>query len=161
MSNIRRQLKNLDVSKLRMKNGRSVADELKHHASILSDLIMEEMDNSIYSYQNKVYRRTFDLWNSVYIENNVRVDVSGRGTSLSISVKFSDEVMHENFEGERMNIAEILHEGYQTHGSFSDVPMLGWRNATKFVEKAIEKYKQRVSNPFTVRFTINNEERLF
>ena len=161
MSNIRKQLRGLDVSKLRMKTGRTVEQEMRYHASILADCIMEEMESSIYSYPVKVYKRTFDLYNSLYIDDKMRVDVSSKGTSLSISLQFSDDVMHENFFGERVDVAGILNEGYKTHGSFADVPMLGWRDATNFIDNGILKYKQRVSKPFTVKFTINGEERIF
>lgn len=161
MSNIRKQLRQLDVSKLKMKTGRTVEQEMRYNASILADCIMEEMQDSIYDYSNKVYKRTYDLWNSLYIDDKVRVDVSSKGTGLSIGIHFSDEVMHENFFGENVKMAGILNEGYQTHGSFADVPMLGWREATNFIDNAILKYKQKVSKPFKVKFTINGEERIF
>ncbi|MBR5596654.1 MAG: hypothetical protein IKW30_04515 [Lachnospiraceae bacterium] len=161
MSNIKKQLRQLDVGKLKMKTGRTVEQEIRYHASILADCIMEEMQDSIYDYSNKVYKRTYDLWNSLYIDDKMRVDVSSKGTSLSISLQFSDEVMHENFFGESVGVAGILNEGYQTRGSFADVPMLGWREATNFIDNGILKYKQRVSKPFTVKFTINGEERIF
>ena len=161
MSNIRSQLRQLNVEKLKMKSGRTVEHELRYHASVLADCIMEEMQDSIYSYANKVYKRTYDLWNSIYVNNKVRVNVTGNGTSLSISIQFSDEVMHDNFEGEKTHVAAILNEGYQTHGSFADVPMLGWRDATNFIDNGILKYKKKVKKPFIVKFTINGEERMF
>ena len=69
--------------------------------------------------------------------------------------------MHENFFGKKVNVAAILNEGYRTHGSFSNVPMLGWRDATNFIDNGILRYKEKVNNPFKVRFTINDEERIF
>lgn len=161
MSNIKKQLRQLDVGKLKMKTGRTVEQEIRYHASILADCIMEEMQDSIYDYSNKVYKRTYDLWNSLYIDDKMRVDVSSKGTGLSIGVHFSDEVMHENFFGEKTNVAAILNEGYRTHGSFADVPMLGFRDATKFIDNGILRYKQKVANPFKVKLNINNEERIF
>lgn len=161
MSNIRKQLRNLDVSKLRMKTGRTVENELKHHASILYDCILEEMDDSIYSaYSPKVYMRNFNLYNALRINDMVKV--STKDSSLYVELYFDeDDVMHENFFGERVDVASILNEGYQTHGSFADIPMLGFRDATKFIDTGILKYKQKVTNPFTVKLNINDEERIF
>lgn len=161
MSNIRKQLRNLEVSKLRMKTGRTVENELKHHASILYDCILEEMDDSIYSaYSPKVYMRNFNLYNALRINDMVKV--STKDSSLYVELYFDeDDVMHENFLGERVDVANILNEGYRTHGSFADVPMLGWREATNFIDNGILKYKQRMTKPFKVKFTINGEERIF
>lgn len=161
MSNIRKQLKNLDVSKLKLKNGRSVEQELKRHAEILYDCILEEMDNSIYSvYSPKVYMRNFNLYNALRINDMVKI--SAKNSSFYVELYFDeDDVMHKNFFGEKVDVATILNEGYQTHGSFADVPMLGWRDATKFIDNGILKYKQKVTNPFKVKFTINGEERIF
>ena len=161
MSNIRNQLKNLNIGKLKMKTGRTVENELKHHASILYDCILEEMDNSIYSaYSPKLYMRKFNLYNALRINDMIRV--SAKNSSLYVELYFDeDDVMHQNFFGERVDVATILNEGYRTHGSFADVPMLGFRDATKFIDNGILRYKQKVTNPFTVKLNINNEERIF
>lgn len=161
MSNLKKQLKNLNVSKLKMKNGNTVEKELKHHAAILANCIMEELDAVYDSYTSKVYERSYELYNSLYIDDGVKIDISSSGKGLSIGLHFDDGAIHKNFFGEDSNTAILLNEGWQTHGSFSNVPYLGYRSGTHFIEKGIEKYKQRVSNPFLVRFTINNEERIF
>lgn len=44
MADLRKALKNLDVSKLKTSSGKSVSDELKHHAAILADCIMYRLD---------------------------------------------------------------------------------------------------------------------
>lgn len=160
MSNIRRQLKNLDVSKLRMKSGRTVEQELKHHASILADAIMEELDALYESYSPKVYRRTYDVYNSLYIEDKVRIDVTSKGAGLSIGIHFDEGSLHRNFDGEDSNIIGLLNEGWEWNNN-PYIPYLSERDGSHFIESAIEKYKQRVNNPFTVKFTINNEERIF
>lgn len=161
MSNLKKKLRNLDVSKLKMKNGRTVEAELKRHSEILGDCIMECLDEVYDSYTTKVYQRSFGLYNSLYIEDVVRVDISSGGANLGIALHFDDNAMHRNFDGADMNTAVLINEGWQTHGSFADVPMLGWRTGEHFIEKGIEKYKRKVSNPFKVRFTINGEERIF
>ena len=161
MSNIKKQLRNLDVSKLRMKNGRTVEAELKRHSEILGDCIMECLDEVYDSYNPKTYIRSYGLYHSLYIDDVVRVDISSSGVNLGITVHFDDGAIHKSFDGEDMNTAVLINEGWQTHGSFADVPMLGWRTGEHFIEKGIEKYKRKVSSPFKVRFTINGEERLF
>lgn len=161
MSNLKKQLKKLDVSKLKMKNGNSVEKELNRHASILADCIMEELDNVYDSYTPLVYRRNYGLYNSLYIDNRIKIDVSNKGIAISLGLHFDDGAIHESFSGEDANTAVLLNEGWQTHGSFSDIPYLGYREGTHFIEKGIEKYKKRVNNPFAIRLTINNEERVF
>ena len=161
MSNLAKKLKKLDVSKLKMKNGNTVEKELKRHAAILADCIMEELNNVYDSYTPKVYERSYGLYNSLYIDEGVHLDIGSHGAGLSIGLHFDDGAMHDSFTGGKVNTAILLNEGWQTHGSFSHVPYLGYREGTHFIEKGIEKYKQRVNNPFTVRFTINNEERIF
>ena len=76
MSNLKAILKNLDVSKLKLKNGKSVEAELKKHATILADCILDQLDKVYDSYEPKVYKRTYNLYNSVYIDDKV-----GRGYS--------------------------------------------------------------------------------
>ena len=161
MSNWRKQLQTLDVSKLKLKNSSTVENELKRHAAILADCIMEELDNVYDARTPKVYQRSFDLYNSLYIDDVVRVDVSVKGASLSIGLHFDDGAIHQSFSGEDANTAVLLNEGWQTHGSFSHVPYLGYREGTHFIEKGIMKYKQKVQNPFRVRFVLNNEVRGF
>ena len=160
MSNIRRQLKNLDVSKLRMKSGRTVEQELKHHASILADAIMEELDALYESYSPKVYRRTYDVYNSLYIEDKVRIDVTSKGAGLSIGIHFDEGSLHENFYGDDSNIIGLWNEGWKWKNN-PHIPYLSERDGSHFIESAIEKYKRRVNNPFIVKFRINNEERIF
>lgn len=160
MSNIRKQLKNLDVSKLRMKSGRTVENELKHHAGILADAVMEELDAVYSSYSPKIYRRTYDVYNSLYIDDKVWIDVTSKETGLSIGIHFDEGSLHRNFDGEDSNIIGLLNEGWEWNNN-PHIPYLSERDGSHFIESAIEKYRQRVSNPFTVKFTINGEEKIF
>ena len=162
MSDLKRQLRNLDMSRLKMKNGSSVETELKRHAGILADCIMDSLANEVYeSYTPKMYVRSYRLYDSLYIDDFLRVDITARGTNLSIGLHFDDGAVHIGFNGEDANTAVLLNEGFQTHGSFKDIPYLGYRTGTHFIEKGIEKYKEKVNNPFMVKFTINDEERIF
>lgn len=161
MSNITKQLARLNVSKLKMKNGRTVTDELKYHARILCNCIMEELDDVYDSYTPKTYFRSYGLYNSLYIDDGVKIDVSSSGAGLSIGIHFDEGAVHKSFDGSNSDVATLINEGWQTHGSFKDVPYLGFREGTHFINKGIEKYKKKVSKPFTVRLMINDKERTF
>ena len=82
MSNLKAILKNLDVSKLKLKNGKSVEAELKKHAAILADCILDQLDKVYDSYEPKVYKRTYNLYNSVYIDDKVVAEVTEKCATL-------------------------------------------------------------------------------
>lgn len=157
MSNLKENLKNLDISKLKLKNGKSLESELKRHAAILADCIMEQLDKVYDSYEPKIYKRTYNLYNSVYIDDKVVAQVTSKSAALSITVSFDDGAFHTGFDGQKVNTAVLLNEGWQTHGRFANVPYFGYREPTHFIEKAVEAYKQRVSDPFEIKINKNYE----
>ena len=154
MSNLKESLKNLDISKLKLKNGKSVETELKRHAAILADCILDQLDKVYDSYEPKIYKRTYNLYNSVYIDDKVVAEVTAKGASLSITVGFDEGALHTGLDGKIVNTAVLLNEGWQTHGKFANVPYFGYREPTHFIE-AIEAYKQKVSDPFEVQINKN------
>lgn len=155
MSNLKESLRNLNISKLKLKNGKSVETELKKHAAILADCILDQLDKVYNSYEPKFYKRTYNLYNSVYIGDKVVAEVTAKGAALSISVGFDEGALHTGLDGRLVNTAVLLNEGWQTHGRFANVPYFGYREPTHFIEKAIEMYKQKVSNPFEVQINKN------
>ena len=160
VSNIAKQLRNLDVSKLKMKNGNTVEEQLHKHARILGDCIEKALDEVYDSYSPKVYRRSYGLYDSLYIDDVIKVEVSAKGTNLSIKLSFDENSTHENFYGEDSSVANLINEGWSWKNSSVDIPYLSRREGTHFIEAGIEEYKRSVSNPFTVRFTINDEVRM-
>ncbi len=161
MSNIRKQLKNLDVSKLRMKNGNTIEKELKRHASILADCLMEELDEVYSSYSPKVYQRSYDLYNSISIDDRVKISFGVNGTTLSMSVYFDEDVIHEGITGENVNVAVLMNDGWQVKKDvwFKDIYHFGYYEGSHFIEKGIQRYKSKVSNPFDIRLNINGVTR--
>lgn len=160
MSNISKQLSRLDLSKVKMKNGRTVVDELKYHAAILADCIMNELDEVYESYTPKLYNRSYDLYNSLYIDEGVKIDISNNGAGISIGIHFDENAIHKSFDGSNSDVATLLNEGWNWKNSVS-IPYLSERSGTFFIDKGIEKYKKKVNNPFKVRLTINDKERTF
>ena len=161
MSDLRKQLKALDVSRLKMKNGNTVEEELRRHARILCDCIQKALDDVYEAYSSKVYRRSYALYDSLYIDDVIKVELSAKGANLSIRLSFDENAMHENFYGEESNVAVLLNEGWSWKNSSVDIPYLSSREGTHFIERGIEEYKRSVKKPFAVRFTINNEVRMF
>lgn len=161
MSDIIKKLKNVDTTKLKLKNGKSIEDELKRHAKILMNCIEDEIYDSVYaSYSPIAYKRTMGLAESLYV-GDTEIKIGANGLTMSVEICFGESAFHENFFGEQMNTAVLLNEGFQTHGSFANIPYLGYHEGTHFVENGIERYKNTVQKPFAVRFKINNEVRSF
>lgn len=144
-----------------MKNGNTVEQELRRHAAILADCITHELDHVYNSYTPKVYQRTYDLYNSIYIGGDIKLDISTKRSTMSINVCFDEGAIHTRFDGEEANTAVLLNEGWQTHGRFANVPYLGYREATRFIEKGIEEYKSSVRKPLKLILKINDETRIF
>ena len=160
MSNLKKQLEKLDITKLKLKNSKELGKELKHHAEVLADCIMYELDKVYDSYEPTAYVRTFDLYDSLFI-GNLRLDISTGGANLAISLSFDEGAIHKSLDGKDVNVAVLLNKGWKTNSAFQDVPYFGYREPTYFIQEGICRYKKMVSNPFPVRLTINNEETVF
>lgn len=158
---LQQQLKKLDVAKLKMNNGKDVEDELKKHSKILVDCIMQELDKVYDSMEPVMYQRTYNLYNALDIDQTVRVNVSASGAKLSIGLCFDNGAMHRSFDGEMVNTAWLINDGWQTHGRFANVPYLGYRSAENFIEKGIERYKRSVRKPFPVKLMKGTEVTYF
>lgn len=158
--NLENQLKSLDIKKLKLKNGNTIEKELKKHSEILATCLLESLDETYDSHEPKAYKRTYALQNSLYIDD-IEFHISGKETSLSISIRFDKGAMHQSFDGKEVNTAILLNEGWQTRASFQNIPYLGYREGEHWIERGIKKYKSKVSKPFPVKFTINDEVRTF
>ena len=158
---IKKQLKDLDVSRLKLKSGNTIERELKRHAAILANCIMLELDKVYDSYDPKKYERTFDLYNSLIKIDKIRIHISTAGTNLSLKLFFDEGAMHPSFDGDLVPVAWLINDGWQTHGWFADVPYLGFREASNYIEHGIEKYKKSVNNPFQIKLTKGDETQYF
>lgn len=157
------QLKSLDVSKLKMKSGRTLEQELQRHAEILKDCIERRLEMDVYNARSpKVYDRTYDLLNSIEVNVTPQlVNVDGK-KCLSVKVFFNEQSIHKGLWGESADVATLLNEGYQvSKGWHKNIDYFGRRSGVKFIDHAIEDYQDKVSNPFPVRLTIADEVRDF
>lgn len=156
MGNIGQQLKKLNLLKVKMKNGKTVAEELKRHATILADCIMEELSNVYDGYSPKVWQRDYSLYNSLCIDDIVEIRTTAAGAELRIGLYFDEGAYHKNFDGKDVNVAYLINSGWETNGSFKEVPYLGYRSGSFFIQEGIEKYKKKVSKPFGIRLMIED-----
>ncbi len=160
MSNIAAQLKNLNVSKLRLKNGSTIENELRQHAKLLLDCISEELEEVYESYTPSIYRRSYGLKESLQI-GDTEIRVSAKGLTMAISVEFGDSAWHESFDGRDVNTAVLINEGWRWRSSNVDIPYFTRREGEHFIEAGIKKYQQRVQKPFAVKMHINDKTRIF
>ncbi len=72
---------------------------MKRHAAILADCILDQLDKVYDAYEPKVYKRTYNLYNSVYVDDKVVAEVTAKGAALSITVGFDAGALHTGFDG--------------------------------------------------------------
>jgi hypothetical protein len=150
-NSLKKLLKSMDVSKMKLDNGKTIEQELRHHADILAACISQQLWVVYASYMPVLYKRTFALQHSLLTDSRVYTEVKGTKMFVSVRLGFGDGAWHTGLDGKSINTALLLNEGWQTHGKFADVPYFGFREATHFVDKAIEAYRQSVKNPLDVQ----------
>lgn len=97
MSNISGQLKKLNTSKLKMKNGRSIEDELKRHANILMECIQEELyamrylDDDPNNDYNAIAESFSKLEDSKY-EYSYSTQIGGKNGDSEATQKYLDNI---------------------------------------------------------------------
>ena len=147
--NVQQQLRNLDVKSLKLPNGKTIESELKRHAAILADCIQSRLDEVYESYEPKQYKRSYRLLNSLFI-GPVQIEAKSTGVSLAVHIGFDEGAIHRGFDGQDADTALLLNDGWRTNGSFKNVPYLGYRDGTYFIEQGIADYKRKVPNPFPI-----------
>ena len=158
---LKKQLKNLKLSDLKIKNGDSLEQELRYHAKVLKDCLEYEMNVVYESYFPVVYKRKRDFYRSLQIDDVIRIDYYALGFNSIIKLTFNDKVMHPNFNGGKSDVSVLLNEGWKWKNSKVKIPYLSEREGTHFLERGIKRYQEKVDNPFKVRLTINDEVREF
>ncbi len=108
---IKDQLNAIIASKVKMKNGETLQEQLAREVRRLYDCIQYYIDSYYDSYEPKVYRRTWRFHGALYAEDFVNVRIVGN--TIRLSVKFNDDlVMHDNFVGGKSYIAPMLNWGW-------------------------------------------------
>lgn len=159
---IKEQLQSLDISQLKLKNGKSIDAELTRHARILAECIQLSLKENVYdAYQPKQYKRTYALLDSIQFNVTPEWDLDDEKAGLKINIYFDERSKHLSILGNESDVEVLLNEGYQTNSSFQNVPYFGFRKGTHFIEFGIEKYREIVGNPFDIRLNIAGKTRYF
>jgi hypothetical protein len=151
------QLSKINIMKLKAPDGQTYAQKLKIAADHLANCIQWRINEFYDSYEPVVYERTYNMYNSLRVEDIADIRVSGN--TLSISLIFDEGANHESlFEEASVNTAFLMNYGYQVHKEvwFKDIEYFGWRKGFHFIEKGIEDFNS--TNKLGIRISIEKPD---
>lgn len=162
--NLKSQLKNIDVTKLKFKNGKTYGQVMVEETNRLRDCIQARLDAYMNSYQPKIYSRTGALQNSLKVDDILNLKVTGK--TMSLDIYFDDSGYHRSGDGiqgwdgngETVNTAYLLNYGYKVEKDvwFKDIPNFGYRSAGHFIEDGIADFE--ASNPYGIKIKVHKPD---
>mgnify|MGYP004628131643 FL=1 len=162
--NLKSQLKNIDVTKLKLKNGKTYGQVMVEETNRLRDCIQARLDAYMNSYQPKIYSRTGALQNSLKVDDILNLKVTGK--TMSLDIYFDDSGYHRSGDsiqgwdgnGETVNTAYLLNYGYEVEKDvwFKDIPNFGYRSAGHFIEDGIADFE--ASNPYGIKIKVHKPD---
>ena len=154
------KIKNLNLSKIKMGSGLTLAERMEKEARLLYDCIQQYIDNYYSSYAPTIYERSYYLQNALFAEKiaDIRIDK----TTMSISVVASRSmVIHDSLGSVWANDGQIplgdgsphpfntligLNYGWKANGLAyllgHHVPNLTYHRAVHFIEDGIKEYNR-------------------
>lgn len=163
--NLKSQLKNIDVTKLKFKNGKTYGQVMVEETNRLRNCIQARLDAYMNSYQPKIYSRTGALQNSLKVDDILNLKVTGK--TMSLDIYFDDSGYHRSGDGiqgwdgngETVNTAYLLNYGYEVKKDvwFKDIPNFGYRSAGHFIEDGIADFE--ASNPYGIKIKVHKPDR--
>lgn len=158
---LKSQLKRIDVTKLKFKNGKTYSQVMVEEANRLRDCIQARLDEYMNSYQPKIYKRTKALQNSLKVDDILNLKVTGK--TMSLDIYFDDSGYNQSGDGiqgwdgngETVNTAYLLNYGYDIKEDvwFKDIPYFGYRPAGHFIEDGIADFE--MSNPYGIKIKVH------
>lgn len=156
---IANQLKSIDITKLKMSNGKTLAENLYSEANRLRDCIQNRMDMYMALYKPKMYKRTGGLEGPLTVDDILSIRVVGN--TLELDIFFDEGAIHKSGDGIRgwsgngdeVNVAYLLNYGYRVEKDvwFKNIPYFGFRPATNFVEDGIDDFN--ATNTLGIKIT--------
>lgn len=148
------QLKSIDITKLRMSNGKTLSENLYSEANRLRDCIQKRMDIYFathpyrYGGTKHTYERTGALEDSLKVDDILNIRIVGN--TIEIDVFFDDGAIHKSGDGikgwsgngDEVNTAYLINYGYEVKKDvwFKDIPYFGYRSPANFVEDGIADF---------------------
>lgn len=162
--NLKSQLKNIDVTKLKFKNGKTYGQVMVEETNRLRNCIQARLDAYMNSYQPKIYSRTGALQNSLKVDDILNLKATGK--TMSLDIYFDDSGYHRSGDGiqgwdgngETVNTAYLLNYGYEVEKDvwFKDIPNFGYRSAGHFIEDGIADFE--ASNPYGIKIKVHKPD---
>ena len=143
----------IDIMKLTLPNGRTLEKQMKYEANRFLKILQEEIDRWYRLYSPMIYQRTYDMKNSIYVENLVRVSISGN--KLQIKINYDDTEFHKSlWNNDKVNSILLMNNGYQvSKGWHKDIENFGYKEGGHFLENAIYRFNKE--NYFGIDIIIN------
>jgi len=143
-----------DIAKLKLPNGRTIESQIKQEAERLKQLLQSEIDRWYSAYSPVVYPRSYNMRNSLYIDDVVNITSSGN--QLTISIKFSDNAYHKSlWSNEYVNVLYLENYGYSvSKGWHKDVPYFGYRSPGSYLEEAVDTFNSTSDLGFKAKINI-------
>lgn len=133
---------NIDYRKLKLKNGKTIEQQLKFEAQRFTNILQMHIDDWYNSYSPAMYQRTYAMRNSIFADDMVSIDTSSG--NLKVTVKYTDEVFHDSLFGDgSVNALYLMDSGYQVkNGWHKDILYFGYRSGGGFLQKAVDEFNQ-------------------
>lgn len=155
------QLKNIDVRKLKFKNGKTYEQVVREEVNRLYKCIQNRLDEYMLSYNPKLYQRTGALQDSLKVDDILNLKVTGK--TMSLDIYFDDSGYHQSGDGvkgwdgngDTVNTAYLLNYGYEVKKDvwFKDIPYFGYRPAGHFIEDGIADFEK--NNPYGIKIQVH------
>lgn len=144
----------IDIRKLTLPNGRTLEQQLQYEANRFLKILQEEIDNWYDTYSPVVYKRSYDMRNSIYVEDLVQVSVSG--DKMQIKINYDDRAFHQSlWDSSSINSILLMNDGYKvSKGWHKDIENFGYRDGGQFLEKAVNRFNEE--NDFGIDIVIND-----
>lgn len=142
-----------DLRKLVLPTGNTIEKQLKVEADRFLKILQEEIDAWYFSYRPTIYNRTYNMRDSISVDDVVRVYPSKN--QLVIDIVYYDDAFHKSlWSDDVINSIELMNEGYKVKsGWHKDIENFGYREGGHFIEKAIARFNK--NNPLGIDIKIN------